>query len=157
MGCKDLGKEGLEAQLSLDVSDIPEEVLADIFLSAPISLFSWIIHVALIANIFSLFVHPDQQEEEGSQKMKMKSTRMGMADKNSRSRIERISTRKILKMYNEKSARQCFKARPDILPPRASSRERTRTSLPATRSQNSAARAGRMAALQTVRGSRSST
>lgn len=34
------GDGGLEAQLSLDVSDIPEEVLQDIFLSAPSSYFS---------------------------------------------------------------------------------------------------------------------
>lgn len=57
---------GLEAQLSLDVSGIPEEVLADIFLSAPSSLFSWIIHVAHITNSVSLFVRPKQQEEEGA-------------------------------------------------------------------------------------------
>ncbi|KAI7783928.1 hypothetical protein LA080_011191 [Diaporthe eres] len=51
---------GLEAQLSLDVSDVPEEVLQDIFLSAPSSSFSWIIHVAHIANSVSLFVRPYQ-------------------------------------------------------------------------------------------------
>lgn len=57
---------GLEAQLSLDVSDIPEEVLQDIFLNAPSSSFLWIIHIAHIADRVSLFVNPCQQEEEGA-------------------------------------------------------------------------------------------
>lgn len=57
---------GLEAQLSLDVSEIPEEVLRDIFLKAPSAMFSWIIHFAHLANSVSLFVRPCQQQEEGA-------------------------------------------------------------------------------------------
>ncbi|KAG6365335.1 hypothetical protein INS49_006945 [Diaporthe citri] len=90
---------GLEAQLSLNVSNIPEEVLQDIFLSAPT--------YSSVPASKKRKVQPEDDEDEVDQDG---DDRQELAVRDGAN----LDEEEPLKMYNEKSGRQCFKHRPDI-------------------------------------------